>query len=181
MLERVQLDANELAHCQDVGRRRQLWSAGVKDAHGFKGNGKAIHEDGAIAEYAVAEWLGEKWVEFAPHYKNLVADVGTWYQVRSTRYREGNLLIHPRDPNDQVFILVRLHRLPAVELVGWIWGRAGKKAKYWEDGRKFPAFQGRACYRIPAADLREMRELAVIFSIKARNYEPDGERDEPEL
>ena len=158
---RITLTKTQREYADNAGVKRQAYnnSIGQADAYGFKGDGTAIHVDGARAELAVALALSQGWTDFARDYDKIVADVGTNIQVRSTSYKHGNLLLHPRDKDDQVFVLVKSHDFPTMELVGWVLGKDAKRKEYWEDGSLYKAFAGRACYRYPHTKLKPMDTL----------------------
>lgn len=87
-------------------------------------------------EFALAKWLGIFW---SGAHSFRAQDAGGW-QVRSTTHDKGRLVLHPGDSDDDRFVLVS-GRNGRYELCGWILGRDGKLAEYWDDpvgGR--PAF-----------------------------------------
>jgi|TARA_R110002020_G_scaffold142963_1_gene315148 hypothetical protein len=158
---RIILTKTQREYADNVGIKRQAYNNSINkaDAYGFKGDGTAIHVDGARAELAVALALSKDWADFAKDYDKIVADVGTNIQVRSTNYKHGNLLLHPKDRDDQVFVLVKSHDFPTMEVVGWVLGKDAKKKVYWEDGSQHKAFTGRPCYRYPHTKLNPMDSL----------------------
>lgn len=157
----IELTKQELEEATNVGIKRRNFneSKSTPAAYGFNNSNKEkalkIDIQGAIAEKAVSKALDLKWVPFSEDFKSLVSDVGDNIQVRSTDYIRGNLLLHPRDKDDQIFILVKVHNLPKCELAGWIRCRDGKKQQYWEDGTKWPAFKNRPCFRVPCENLKK--------------------------
>ena len=80
---------------------------------------------GAIGEYAVAKFLNVYWnpaVEI--NLTDLPGDVGI-YQVRTTGWPQGCLLMHPTDKDEAPFILAVVER-NTVTLKGWLYGYEGK-------------------------------------------------------
>lgn len=111
------------------------------------------HVEGALGECAVAKALGLYWTG---NLGNLRAtDVGR-YQVRTRSRHDYDLILHPEDPDDDVYFLVtglngryRIH--------GWILGRDGKRDEYWSD----PA-GGRPAYFVPQAALESDVAAALL-------------------
>ena len=161
----IELTPTELQEATDVGKKRRAFNESKRTsaAYGFDNANKEkalkIDIQGAIAEKSIAKTLNLNWIPFSEEFKTLVSDVGDNVQVRSTDYKQGNLLVHPKDKDEQIFILVRLHNLPKCEIVGWIKGKDGKKQQYWEDGTNWPAFKNRPCYRVPAYKLNLIEDL----------------------
>jgi len=81
---------------------------------------------GAIAEYAVAKYLNVCWNPATNNValKDLPGDVGT-YQVRSTTWPNGCLLIQESDKDEAPFILAVVNDR-SVTLKGWVYGHEGK-------------------------------------------------------
>lgn len=105
--------------------------------------------DGKIFE--IADW--EKW-------RYLGHDV-SGVEVRSTQHENGRLILHPSDKDDSPYILVRAVNPPAFTIVGWCWGRTGKKDLYWHD-----VGYGRPCYYYPNVCLKPIGLLTSILNIK---------------
>lgn len=124
---------------------------GAQSAYGADQDGIdwKISIEGGIAEFVVAKALNLHWsgkgVMRGP-------DVGN-YQVRSTRYKTGRLLVNPKDDDDSVFILV-IGIPPDFKVRGWMFGYEAKQEKYWntEDTRE-------GAFLVPQSDLRSMEEL----------------------
>lgn len=156
----VNLSWQEIALAKKIGMQRQASNngRGKADAYGFKGDGEAIHVQGAIAELAVAIALGKEWKAFCRTFELIKSDVGTKYQVRSTLHPKGNLILHVKDSNDQIYILARMVRVPEVDIVGWIKGVDGKAEKYWRPASK--SFR-HAAYLVPARDLLPIERLQL--------------------
>lgn len=144
----VELGPDDLRKCQAWGAERNRQSSCFEHAHGFDGDGEIAHTDGVISECAFGiafkdiRGISLEWTPVQPNFWDLKADIGGKYQLRSTRLAWGNLILHP-DPKDnveQVFVLARLAGLPRVELVGWIYGRDGKKPEFWRTKLRSPCF-----------------------------------------
>jgi len=145
-----------------VGKQRTTFNKkvlGKKDSYGFKGNPEKIDILGAISEYSASIALEVKWSGFCEDYEKLTGDIGNNIQVRSTKYAYGNLLLHPKDKDDDIFILVRAHLYPLMQICGWIKGKQGKNKEFWEDGTNYKAFKGRPCFRFPAKYLNNIGTL----------------------
>jgi len=104
--------------------------------------------EGALYECAVVRALKIPWTGA---WKNEIEwqrwrkeghDVGP-IEVRGTRWQTGRLLLHPNDPDHSPFLLIRGHRHPTYQLIGWCFGREGKQKAYWWLGSR-----GRPCYRV---------------------------------
>jgi DNA polymerase III alpha subunit len=160
----IVLTKEQQKYANQIGAKRQKYNESInkKDAYGFKGNGEKIHIQGARAELSVSLILKQDWTDFKKNYTSIMADVGKNIQVRSTNYREGNLLVHPKDKDDQVFVLVKSHNYPEMEISGWILGKDAKRKEFWEDGTNWPKFKGRACYRFPYERLNPITTLESL-------------------
>jgi len=152
----VCLSRSESERAKREGRRRQEFSAHRADTHGFVGDGEIIHVQGCYGEIAVAALRGSSWVGFSPDFEELRSDVDG-LQVRTTRYPTGKLLLHPKDPDDQRFVLCRTHLFPTVLVVGWVWGEEAKVKENWR--RASPQDRREPCYWVPNESLRDPREL----------------------
>lgn len=108
-----------------------------------------INRIGCLGELIVAETLGEVWHKYSEDPQGLPGDVGSGIQVRTTKRRRGGLFLHPRDKDEHAFVLVRVpyfnHVPDYVDIVGWAYGRDGKKEEFWTEPRP-----GRPCYELPA-------------------------------
>lgn len=154
--QQVKLTPAQVAESLKCARDRQQFHElrGTPDAHGFNGDGLRAHLVGALCECAVAVFVKQIWNRFSKDYKSIVADVGDRFQVRGTTHPCGNLILRDSDRDDQVFILARLSPPDRVELVGWTWGRYGKRTDYlWTDSDR------PRCYKIPAEILLPMESL----------------------
>jgi len=83
--------------------------------------------EGSLAELAVAKYLGCYWDGSVNNF--LGADIeikGLRLQVRQTSYPEGHLIIHDKDRDNDIFILV-IGTIPEYAIIGWLYGHEGKK------------------------------------------------------
>lgn len=116
--------------------RKQLVS---KDAHHF--DSQEGHVAGAIAECAVAQHFNVFWDPAVgiTHASQVNGDVGK-IECRSTHLKHGKLIVHDYSFDDRAYLLVLAYDSPTFALVGWLWGREGKKAHYWKDDAPRPAY-----------------------------------------
>jgi hypothetical protein len=133
-------------------RQSQNIRAGLHNAHGLKGAGWSEQITGACAEYAVAKCLDLFW---SPGTRG-AHDVGA-YEVRFNASRPPVLILHPKDDDQAVFILV-CGGPYEYTLAGWCYGWAGKAQRYWDD----PTSQNRPAFFIPVRDLSPMSDLPAL-------------------
>lgn len=146
------------AQAARVGSDRQNFHAerGTHDAYGLDpARGLAVNVLGALGEIVMASAFGvlDRWVEVSDDWRTLTEDIPGGLQVRTTDNARGPLILHPRDKDDAIFGLVRVHTFTA-EIVGFIFGRDGKRAEYWP-GR----VPSRPCFMVPDAALIKIRVL----------------------
>jgi hypothetical protein len=72
-------------------------------------------------------------------------------QVRTTPREQGCLILHPTDADGVPWVLVT-GRAPALEVVGWCFGRDGKRDEFWRT-------TSRPAYFVPASALRPIQTL----------------------
>jgi hypothetical protein len=149
----VTLSWFEAAEAARLGVQRQILNlrAGNKHRHGFDGEGWDIHIEGCMAERALAKGLDKYWEPVALNSADLEGDVGR-SQIRSTKHRNGRLMIHEDDKNHAVFYLVRgpwyTPEGVLFELVGSKLGSECKRVGWWEDPGT-----GRPAYFVPNTEL----------------------------
>lgn len=146
-----------------VGNARQDFhdQRGTRDSYGLNvdhAEAARINRVGALAELCVALFVGaaDRWVEVTENYHDLKGDVIAGLEVRSTRARNGGLILHPRDADDRTFVAVRTHGANEgwVELVGWMLAADGKQQQWWPG--KYPQ---RPCFMVPSDALQPMLTL----------------------
>jgi len=108
------------------------------------------HVDGALGELAFSKWKGMFYDGAIGDYS--AKDVGQ-YQIRTTTWPKGKLLLHDRDLDDDIFVLALAHDCPTIYLAGWIPCSEGKIKQYWEEKT------GRPAYFVPQESLNPMDEL----------------------
>jgi hypothetical protein len=146
----VSLTAAELHQAAMIAVQRQIENlfAGRRDAHGASRDvGWSLHIEGAAGEMAFAKWAGLYW---SGNIGNLSADDVGATQVRTRSRHDYDLILHPSDPDNRVFVLVT-GTAPEFRLVGWIWGGEGKRPEFWSD----PA-RGRPAFFVPQSALHPM-------------------------
>lgn len=157
----VKLTPEEINEAAAVARLRNQSQRSASRADGMVlSDSLGIDIQGAEAEKAVAVALGIKW-------DGKFFDINTWLkwrdvghdvsgiEVRSTRHENGRLILHPKDSDNSPFILV-ISKKPVYSLVGWCWGKDGKRQDYWWDcGYKRP------CYYVPRNNLKPINDLVI--------------------
>ena len=85
-------------------KRHQRWGNTGKNS---KGQGILWDQDieGCAAEMLVAKATNKYWLPFSNDPRSIKSDVGTNIQVRHTPRVNGCLLVHPDDPDDQLFFV----------------------------------------------------------------------------
>lgn len=108
-----------------------------------------------LAEMALAKQLDRFWSGTVGDIT--AADVGTFYQVRATEHPTGRLILHPKDKDEQPFVLARVAG-SRVDLMGWVYGRDGKLQNFWEALRPM-----RFAFVVPTELLHDMTTLPDEF------------------
>lgn len=151
----IKLTDEQVLHGNGVGEERDDYNAiiGAKPRYGHSGDkveGRQISALGALGEKAVAVALNKRWDGSLGDFE--ASDVDG-YQVRTTAYPEGCLLLHKADDDNEIFILVTGKEKHFV-LQGWTIGRHGKLDKHWrEEGVRHP------CFFVPQSQLYSMEIL----------------------
>lgn len=129
----VTLDPHEFFYAAMTGVTRQIDNLRSRrqDRYGAtQDEAWRLHIEGACGEMAVAKHLGRYWSGTLGNLK--AADVGAGMQVRTGGMDHHKLILHPSDPDADVFVLVTGHA-PVLTLRGWIYGRDGKAERWWRD------------------------------------------------
>jgi hypothetical protein len=162
----VHLSDFERGKCCEIGQRRHMM-------HVMQGRedpkvdplmpGVVMHGLGCIGEYAVAKTFGLRW-------DGQFFDEATWQwwrrnghdvsglEVRNTTHTTGRLTVHEpeRDKPNAFYVLVRSHRKPFYEIVGWYLGAyAQARPDWWEA----PGGHGRPAFYVPNSVLWDPRYL----------------------
>ena len=95
--------------------------------------------ESCIAEMLVSRSFNVSWRPYAADPNVIKADVGDNIQVRSTKRKDGCLIMHKKDKDDQYFVLVTGSGLN-MKIKGWIKCADGKKQKFWRDNVPNPAY-----------------------------------------
>jgi hypothetical protein len=138
----------------DIGSTRKLRAMAkrVPEPYGEPtGDRWSIDIESCAAEFIVAKHMGMFWPPYSDHPGELPGDVGT-LQIRSTPRKDGRLIVHERDKDEAIFVLVR-GQIPEFEIAGWIRGADCKQPRYMFEG------DGRPAYFVAAEELRPMHEL----------------------
>lgn len=150
----ITLSEVEMTIAGMVGSLRLIKSrgAGLRDPAAKVGTADwSTDFDAACAEMALAKYLGLYWNGGVGTFK--APDVGDIYQVRSTKWGNGHLIVKENDIKpDEWFILAITDCLPAVRLIGGIQCRNAKQDKYRREdyGNNF---------WVPQEDLLELSEI----------------------
>lgn len=150
----IDLTPSEMMIAATVGIMRQIHNLnkgrvpnyGIKDQHQW-----GAHIEGCMGEYVVAKALGMYWSGNMG--KLSMADVGD-LQVRTGASHNFRLILHPKDNDQDYFILVTGVNGQYV-IQGWCTGEDGKKPEYWQD----PSKANRPAYFVPKSVLRPIEEL----------------------
>lgn len=153
----VTLDNSEYLHALIAGcmRRAAAREKGRQNYYGaIPANAEVIDLIGAVGEACVAKYLNEFWLG-AGRFRG--DDVGA-FQVRSTTYDDGHLVLNKNDDDAKAFILACVSN-GVGKLRGWIYASEGKREEYWTDkSGRGPA------YYIPQSVLRPMESLLSATS-----------------
>jgi hypothetical protein len=149
-----QMDWTEVLIAALAGVARQIRHRSRGDQH--KRNSDVVGGwerdiESACAEKFAAKMLGFYWHDGL----NGATDIGP-HQVRHTAHLDGRLMLYPEDKDDEVFFLV-VGRAPFFEIVGWNFGREGKRTEYWED----PTGKNRWAFFPPRKILHRLDELGA--------------------
>lgn len=117
-----------------LARMGQNLAIGRPPAYGADTLDLAIEIDGARAEVAFARMIGadldSQWAAYTSGSLTAIgSDVAGW-QVRSTRWPNGHLIIHPRDHLHARFALVITNGV-RYRAAGWITAREAHRPQWW--------------------------------------------------
>jgi hypothetical protein len=156
----MELDWSELIVAAQIGIMRRVNSLknGRKD-QGLGPSDWTIDIEGAAAELALAKYLN---VYTMPAINTFKAPDVQGFQVRSTKYSNGRLIIRPKDNGDAPYVLAVTGDLPRVTLVGLLpSGGAAKVPKYDHDDS----------WWVPQCDLTDLPERSTIGDINGEGQE----------
>lgn len=146
-------------HAALVGVHRQLDNIAARrqGRNGEKGEHDwQLHIEGAMGEAVIAKWLNLYWSGSVGDLGS--ADVGK-YQVRTTSYANGSLILHPWDLDDAIYFLV-VGKNGAYSVPGFVRGRDGKRKEFWRD----PTNSGRAAYFVPRSALTSPQQISEVMT-----------------
>ena len=138
-----------------LGEHRQAQSVakGLKDSHGFEGDGALIHTEGVGGELAFA-----KAYDLYPGFTEgtfKTADFCANIQVKTRSKHSYDLLVRKDDSPEDIFVLVT-GQLPKYRIRGWMLGHEAMKEQFLEVyGGREPAFFP------PREALRDIRTLVM--------------------
>ena len=160
MVMTVSLTAQNIKTAGDIGIQRRIMGMSKKGVNNIDQlrMGWQADIEGAIAEMAVAKAFGIYWD--GGKMGDLTQKDVDKYQVRSTTYKNGCLLMTDRDHDNDMYILLLSYQQPNYTLAGWIYGREGMRKEY----IRKPNEDRGACYFIPQDKLRSMDELLRLRS-----------------
>lgn len=149
----VRLEWSEVWKACSVGCKRCVES--IKNNlpnHAYKRDDDwSLDIEGAFGELALAKFLGVTWSEDVNTFKSK-PDVEN-FEVRTTTYPTGSLIVRHRDSDDSVFVLVT-SATPVYQIRGWISGKEAKQEKW----LKNPGGRG-AQYFVPQSNLHPMSDF----------------------
>jgi hypothetical protein len=138
------------AYAEGKRRSRACRERSARHSYGYEPTeAERLHTDGmgAVAEAQVAAWLGREWIAhtLGTEAPDNGIDVAPNIQVRWTKLAHGNLILHERDHDARVCVLVRgdasMIKTGGLEVVGWIRAIDGKTAQFWRtENVRHPAF-----------------------------------------
>lgn len=114
------------------------------------------------AEFAVSKAIGLHWDAVPPpeSLSSLRGDVQN-IEVRSTKHKDGHLIVHDRDKDDRPFVLVR-GTMPDYEIAGWIYARDAKQQRFAR-----PIRNGNYAYFVPCVELHDISEVPITLELDA--------------
>lgn len=139
-----------IARCANAMERQR------KGAHGFNRDYERwqIDVEGLLAEAAAAKALSLPYSPVVGRLDTHEGDIGPGLQVRSTKYNTGSLLVHDRDPEDDIFILVT-GVYGIYDIRGWIKAKHAKQPQLWK------VYKGRGAFWVPQSMLQPMAKLVL--------------------
>lgn len=124
----------------------------------YEGGDKEWTEEveSSCAELVVAKALGLYWDGSVDTYKRADIEVlSQGIQVRHTRQPRGRLIIRPRDPEFEYYVLVT-GKLPNFVVHGWIFGKDARQDKWWSNmGHEHRPY----AWCVPQSDLQPIDTL----------------------
>lgn len=148
----VTLDNSEYLHALMAGCLRRVSARQAKRQNYYGAlsiDAEMLDIIGAVGEAIVAKHLDKFWCGRG---KFRGGDVGD-YQVRTTKYQNGHLLLNNNDYPDIPYILVTVNNGVGT-ICGWLYAKEGQRQEYWQDK------SGRGgAYYVPQSKLRPIETL----------------------
>ena len=117
---------------------------------------------GLMGEYGAAQYFDIGFV-FNTLYDRERSDLSNGFEVRSTKWPNGNLITHDDDkPACYILAIVDLDE-SSVDLKGWLHSIECQQKKYWRDKPQVR----KASYWVPQNDLRPLHQLRSDMSRRA--------------
>lgn len=156
---RISLDYSVIQYAAYVGAWRQIEAIKRNAANGRTSprTGWQYNIDGAMAEAAVATWLGVWW-DGGPHKFKEQPDIVTpsgGYEIRANGSPHGDLILTDRDSPDAIYILVLTAEAPIYELCGWTKGEDGMTGRW----KRKPRADFAPAHFVPQDELNDMATL----------------------
>ena len=105
---------------------------------------------GCLGEIAIARWQDK--FPFSLFSERKMGDVGE-FEVRTTAYSSGKLLIDPTDDPQRKYLLVTLPSHYRANICGWMYGYEAQEEKYFDQKMRMP------CYAVPQQFLHDPRSV----------------------
>jgi len=105
---------------------------------------------GCLGELAIGRWMDK--YPFSVFEERKMGDVGE-FEVRTTAYATGKLLLSKDDNPERKYLLVTLPDYHTAVIVGWMWGYEVQQDQYWDTKIRIPA------YMVPQKDLHDPASL----------------------
>ena len=158
---RVELTTEEMRRygAAGVARTANAFEKRRGGAHGFDRNFERwqIDVEGVLTEAAAAKALGLSYEPVVGQLDTMFGDIGPGLQVRGTKYSNGSLLIHDKDVDDHVFILVT-GIYGVYEVRGWILAKDAKLPQLWK------MYKGRGAFWVGQNWLKSIDTLDLAVS-----------------
>lgn len=148
----VRLTKEEAREAAFVGVERQLdaiYSGRFDHERTGRDDAWGNHIEGACAERAFCKAMNLPWVGKVNTFHG-EADVGQDFEVRSTKYTNGHLIVRPPDPDDRLYVLMT-GQVPLFVPRGWVAGDEAKHESYWQ--------REKGAWYVPQFILRKINSL----------------------
>lgn len=151
------------AHQYARGRAREHYTKRRTDRRGYDGDRRLDDERTVRGEFALREWCrrhgrDDTWTGTRFRRREIITIGGL--KAFTPRVGNYNLLVYDDEssPDDTPHVLIYADDDPEYEIVGWIYGREGKRPEYWRG----PPLVREACFMVPPPALHPMSELPEV-------------------